>query len=155
MMLGLVLTASVLAVGVGCVDRLHRVRREQLAVEDFNRFVERVQWLSAGGEGGTGFLELSLDGRIVVDGTLAKLVVGEETLRVEVLPLPVRYLEPEVVKENLNKVSGFQTVPGLVSGARNLIPSYLDENFSLTAGSYLFELKRGEGGQLFVGIRGG
>lgn len=87
LLLGLVMTAGVLSVGLASLDRMQRVRLEQLSVEDFDRFLERVQMLGMGGEGGTGFLELSLDGEIKVGGGLAQLVVGSKTLRVEELAM--------------------------------------------------------------------
>jgi hypothetical protein len=90
MVLGLVLTASVLTVGFKCIDQLQRLRRKQRGIEDFNDFLEEIRFLSVGGEGGTGFVELGPDGEILVEGTLARLVVGGENLRDELLPLTVR-----------------------------------------------------------------
>jgi hypothetical protein len=88
-LLGLVLAAGALSVGLACVDWLQRVRVKQLAIEDFNRFVECVELLSVGGEGGTESIELSHDGWITVNETLTELVVDGERVRAEVLPLPV------------------------------------------------------------------
>jgi hypothetical protein len=90
LVLGLVLTISVLTVGLACVDQLQRLRRKQRGIEDFNDFLEEVQLLSMGGEGETGFVELDLDGELLVEETLARLVVDGENLRGELLPLPVR-----------------------------------------------------------------
>jgi hypothetical protein len=90
LVLGLVLTISVLTVGLACVDRFQRLRRKQLGIEDFNNFLEEIRFLSVGGEGGTGYVELGPEGEILVEGTLARLVVDGENLRDELLPLPVR-----------------------------------------------------------------
>ncbi len=89
LVLGLVLTTSVLSVGLACAGMVNRTRQKQVAIEDFNRFLEKIQMLGIGGVGGTGYLELKLDGEIILDGDLAVVVVGGENLRFEMLPLPV------------------------------------------------------------------
>ncbi len=87
--LGLVLTASVLSVGFACAGMVNRARQRQAAIEDFNAFLERIQMLGIGGVGGTGRLELKLEGEIILEGGLAGLVVGGENIRFENLPLTI------------------------------------------------------------------
>lgn len=90
LLLGTVLGACTLGIGVRCLAGVQRLSELQQAVDDFNAFVERARIACAGGEGNIQQIELDLPtGRIIVEGKLLQLVVGDEVRRSEVLPLPV------------------------------------------------------------------
>jgi len=90
LLLGTVLGACTLGIGVRCLAGVQRLSELQQAVDDFNAFVERARIVCAGGEGNIQQIELDLPtGRTIVEGRLLQLVVGNEIRRSEVLPLPV------------------------------------------------------------------
>jgi len=90
LLLGTVLGACTLGIGVRCLAGVQRLSELQQAVDDFNAFVERARIVCAGGEGNIQQIELDLPtGRAIVEGRLLQLMVGNEIRRSEVLPLPV------------------------------------------------------------------
>lgn len=90
LLLGTVLGACILGIGIRCLANAQELSRLQQAVDGFNAFVERARMVCAGGEGNIQQIELDLStGRIIIEGRLLQLVVGDEVRRSEVLPLPV------------------------------------------------------------------
>ncbi len=97
LLLGAVLGASTLAIGVACTNQAQRLSERQRAIDSFNFFVERARILSAGGIGSTQLVELDLAGGVIIlGGDIVELVMGEETVRSDVLPLLVYSLETRV-----------------------------------------------------------
>jgi hypothetical protein len=90
LLLGAVLGASILAIGFACLDQTQRLNERQRAIDGFNLFIERARMLSAGGVGSVQLVELELGGcKIVLEGELIQLVMGEEVVRSDVLSIPV------------------------------------------------------------------
>jgi len=90
LLLGTVLAMCALGLGVEAMTRAQSLGERQRAIESFNTFIERARMASAGGLGSEQWVELELaGGKLVVDANLVQLVVGEEVLRSEILPLPV------------------------------------------------------------------
>ena len=90
LLLGAVLGASTLAIGLTSFDRAQRLDKRQRAIDSFDLFVERALILSAGGVGSVQMVELELgEYKIVLDGKLVRLVADEELVRSDVLPIPV------------------------------------------------------------------
>jgi len=90
LLLGTVLGACTLGIGIRCLANVQRLSELQQAVDGFNNFAERARIVCAGGEGNIQQIELDLPtGKIVVEGKLLQLVVRNEIRRSEVLPLPV------------------------------------------------------------------
>jgi len=90
LLLGTVLGACTLGIGIRCLANAQELSRLQQAVDGFNAFVERARMVCAGGESNIQQIELDLStGRMIVEGRLLQLVVGNEIRRSEVLPLPV------------------------------------------------------------------
>jgi len=90
LLLGTVLGACTLGIGIRCLGNVQGLSELQQAVDGFNAFVERARIVCAGGEGNIQQIELDLPtGRAIVEGRLLQLVVGNEIRRSEVLPLPV------------------------------------------------------------------
>lgn len=90
LLLGTVLGACTLGIGVRCFGNVQNLTELQQAVDGFNDFVERARIVCAGGEGTVQQIELDLPvGSIVVEGNLLQLVVGNEVRRSELLPLPI------------------------------------------------------------------
>jgi len=90
LLLGAVLAAGALTIGTACLDQARRMGECQRATDGFNRLVERVRILSAGGVGSVQLLELDLGGySISVDGEHVQLTAGGSTLQSEVLPVPL------------------------------------------------------------------
>lgn len=90
LLLGTALAACALGLGVESMTRARSLGERQRAIESFNTFIERARIASAGGLGGEQWVELELvGGKLVFDANLVQLVVGEEVLRSEVLPLPI------------------------------------------------------------------
>jgi len=90
LLLGIVLAACALGLGMEAMARAQSLGERQRAIESFNTFVERARMASAGGLGSERWVELELSGgKLVVDANLVQLIYGEEVLRSEILPLPV------------------------------------------------------------------
>ena len=90
LLLGTVLGACTLGIGIRCLTNVQGLSELQQAVDGFNAFVERARIVCAGGEGNIQQIELDLPtGKIIVEGMLLQLVVGNEVRRSEVLPLSV------------------------------------------------------------------
>jgi hypothetical protein len=90
LLLGTVLGACTLGIGVRCLGNVQNLTELQQAVDGFNDFVDRAKIVCAGGEGSVQRIELDLPaGSIVVEGKLLRLVVGNEVRKSELLPLPV------------------------------------------------------------------
>jgi len=88
LLMGMMLAASTIAIGMDCLDRVQRMSARQRAVDSFNIFVERAQLLSAGGAGNVRLVELDLGGgSIILDGNLVQLLAGDTVVRSEVLSL--------------------------------------------------------------------
>lgn len=86
-----------MAIGVACLNQVHRMSERQRAVDGFNYFIERARMLSAGGVGGIQSAELELGGGvIIVDGETVQLVLDGELVRSDVFPLPLSAPEPEL-----------------------------------------------------------
>jgi hypothetical protein len=91
LLLGAALAACTLGLGLRCLGDVQRLGERQRTIESFNTFVERARMVSAGGVGNAQEVELELGGgRISIDAEVVQLSVGEEVLRVEILPLPIR-----------------------------------------------------------------
>ncbi len=88
LLLGTALAACALGLGIESMRRAQSLGERQRAIESFNTFVERARITSAGGLGSEHWVEL-VGGKLVFDANLVQLVVGEEVLRSEVLPLPI------------------------------------------------------------------
>lgn len=90
LLLGTVLGACTLGIGIRCLTNAQRLSELQQAVDGFNTLVERARIVCAGSEGNIQQIELDLPtGRIIVEGKLLQLMVDGEVRRSEVLPLPV------------------------------------------------------------------
>lgn len=90
LVLGSLLAASTIAIGVACLDRAQRLSEQQRAVDSFNLFVERVRVISAGGVGVAQIMELDLgDCSIVVDGELVLLMADGAVKLSDVVPLRI------------------------------------------------------------------
>lgn len=90
LLLGTVLGACTLGIGVRCLANVQKLSELQQAVDGFNAFVERAKIVCAGGEGNIQQIELDLPaGMIIVEGKLLQLVVDNEIRRSEVLSLPI------------------------------------------------------------------
>ena len=90
LLLGIVMAACTLGLGLKCIDNAQTFDLRQRAIESFNSFIERARTASAGGFGNTQLVELELGGgEIVVDSKLAQLWIDGEVLRSEVLQLPI------------------------------------------------------------------
>lgn len=90
LLLGTALAACALGLGVESIARAQSLDERQRAIESFNTFVERARITSAGGLGSEQWVELELAGsKLVFDANLVQLVIGEEVLRSEILPLPI------------------------------------------------------------------
>jgi len=91
LLLGAALAACTLGLGLRCIGDTQTFDERHRAIERFNTFVERAHMVSAGGVGNAQEVELELGGgRISIDAEVVQLSVGEEVLRVEILPLPIR-----------------------------------------------------------------
>jgi hypothetical protein len=101
LLLGTVLATCALGLGVEAMTRAQSLGERQREIESFNTFAWRARMAGAGGLGSEQWVELELaGGKLVVDANLVQLVVGEEVLRSEVLPLPV------VLDGGDNKIGG-------------------------------------------------
>jgi hypothetical protein len=90
LLLGTVLGACTLGIGIRCLGNVQNLTEVQQAVDGFNVFVERVKIVCAGGEGNVQQIELNLPvGSIVVEGELLQLVVDGEVRESELLSLPI------------------------------------------------------------------
>lgn len=90
LLLGAVLAACTLGLGTRALIQEQKLNERQKAIEGFNSFIERARMASAGGLGSVQHVELELTGaEIMVDANLVQLVVGEEVLRSELMPLPL------------------------------------------------------------------
>lgn len=97
LLLGAMLGASTLAIGIACLDQAQRLSEKQRAIDGFNLFIERTRMLSAGGVGSIQFVELKLgEGSIILDGESVQLVIGEEIVRSDVIPLPISAPESQL-----------------------------------------------------------
>jgi len=91
LLLGVALAACTIGLGLRCLGDVQRLGGRHRAIESFNTFVERARMVSAGGVGNAQEVELELGGgRISIDAEVVQLSVGEEGLRSEILPLPIR-----------------------------------------------------------------
>jgi hypothetical protein len=90
LLLGTVLGACTLGIGIRCLASAQKLSGMQRAIDSFNALMERARIVCAGGEGNVQQIELDLPtGRIIIEGKLLQLVIGDEVRRSEVLPLPV------------------------------------------------------------------
>jgi hypothetical protein len=90
LLLGTVLGAYTLGIGIRCLASAQKLSGMQRAIDSFNALVERARIVCAGGKGNVQQIELDLPtGRIIIEGRLLQLVIGDEVRRSEVLPLPV------------------------------------------------------------------
>ena len=90
LLLGIVMAACTLGLGLKCIDNAQGLSQRQRAIEGFNSFIERARMVSAGGLGNVQLVELELGGgEIVIDSKLAQLWIDGEVLRSEVLQLPI------------------------------------------------------------------
>ena len=90
LLLGAVLAACALGIGAETLTRVQSLSERQRAIESFDTFVDRARMVSAGGLGNHQRVGLELaGGKLVVNADLVQLVIGEEVLRSEILPLPV------------------------------------------------------------------
>ncbi len=97
LLLGAMLGASTLAIGVACLDQAQRLGNRQRAIDGFNLFVERARMLSAGGVGSIQLVELELgESSIILDGKFVQLVMDGEVIRSDVLLLPISAPEPQL-----------------------------------------------------------
>lgn len=98
LLLGTVLGASTLAIGLSCLDQAQRMSERQRAIDSFNGFIERARMLSAGGVGSVQSVELELGGgMIIVEGKTVQLVLDGNLVRSEVLSLPLSTPELQLV----------------------------------------------------------
>jgi hypothetical protein len=90
LLLGAILGASALALGFKAMGRAADTETRQRAIRSFNEFIERARIVALGGVGSTQQVELELSGaQMLFDGRLVQLVDGDETLRSEVIQLPI------------------------------------------------------------------
>lgn len=90
LLLGVIFGACTFGIGAKCLMRAQNATGEQRAIESFNTFVERARAACMGGVGSAQQVRLELSGsRVLVDGRLVQLAVGDGVLRTEILPLPV------------------------------------------------------------------
>jgi hypothetical protein len=88
LLLGAMLGAGALAIGMACLDQARRMSEQQRAVDSFDLMVERAMIISGGGEGNKQYLELELGSySIKVDGNLVRLMDGKTAIRADALPL--------------------------------------------------------------------
>ena len=96
-LLGAVLGASTLGIGLACLDQARRSSERQQAIDSFDLFIQQVRMLSAGGVGSVQLIEIHTgDGVIVLDKNVARLVVDDEVVRSDILPLPVFTSTPQL-----------------------------------------------------------
>lgn len=96
MMIGALLAAGTVSIGIEAIGRAQRMSDLQRAVESFNLFVEQSRILCAGGLGESRLVEMELgEGRIALKGNLVQLLV-RGTVRSELLPLPISGVENEL-----------------------------------------------------------
>lgn len=92
LLLGVVLGASAIAIGVTCLDRTQRLSERQRAIDSFNLLVEHAKIISAGGMGSVQLVELDLgDSSILVDGEHVQLLTGGAVTRSEIIPLQMSF----------------------------------------------------------------
>ncbi|MEM3420784.1 MAG: hypothetical protein QW315_00800 [Candidatus Hadarchaeum sp.] len=88
-MLGAIMAAGTVALGIETISRAQRMAQFQRAVESFDLFVEQCRLLCAGGLSDSRLVEIELgDGKIALKGNLVQLFI-EGTVRTELLPLPI------------------------------------------------------------------
>jgi hypothetical protein len=90
LLLGAILGASALALGFKAMGRAADTETRQRAIRSFNEFIERAHIVALGGVGSAQQVELELSGaQMLFNGRLVQLVDGDETLRSEVIQLPI------------------------------------------------------------------
>ncbi len=90
LLLGTMLAASTVAIGAACLERAERMSERQRMIDSFNAFVERAQFLSAGGVGSIQAVDLDLGGGwIRVEGKCVQLLNDNSVLRGELVPLEI------------------------------------------------------------------
>ncbi|MGQ9787791.1 MAG: hypothetical protein ACUVQM_00525 [Candidatus Hadarchaeaceae archaeon] len=95
-LIGAILTAGTVSIGVEAISRAQRMTTQRRAIESFDLFVEQSRILCAGGLGDSRFVYIELgDGLIVLKGNIVQLLIGG-TARSELLPLPVLESENEL-----------------------------------------------------------
>lgn len=95
-MLGAIIAAGTVALGIETISRAQRMAQFQRAVGSFNLFVEQCRLLCAGGLSESKLVEIELgDGKIALKGNLVQLLI-EGTVRTELLPLPIFGEEDEL-----------------------------------------------------------
>ena len=97
LLLGLVLGASALGLGVSCLQRAKTLADEQRALSDFEEFVLKARQISSGGVGSWQRVRFELpESAIVLEGRLAQLLWKGEVRAAELLPLPVASETPRI-----------------------------------------------------------
>lgn len=95
-MIGAILAAGTVSIGIEAISRAQRMSSQRRAIEGFNLFVEQSCILCAGGLGDSRLVDIELgDGLIVLKGNIVQLLIGG-TVRSEVLPLPILASENEL-----------------------------------------------------------
>jgi len=101
LLVGLVLGALTLGVGVSCLSRGKALVDEQRALADFEEFVLRTKHVSSGGVGSWQRVELELpEGAIAIEGRLAQLLWKGEVRMTELLPFPFSSDAPKLERGN-------------------------------------------------------
>ncbi|MFH1821629.1 MAG: hypothetical protein ABH852_04215, partial [Methanobacteriota archaeon] len=74
--------------GAACLERVQRMGERQRVIDSFDLFVERAEFLSAGGMGSTQLVELDLgEDSIIVEGRCIQLLTGDAVVRSKIIPL--------------------------------------------------------------------
>lgn len=85
------LAAVAIGLGTKSLERFSFMRSKQKSIQSFDKFVEAATVIGYGEIGRSKQVYLELDGgRIIVEGSLARLERDNETFRSKYLPLPIR-----------------------------------------------------------------
>ena len=90
LLLGVIFGACAFGLGVKCLTQAQNTIDKQQAIESFNAFVEQAHAACMGSVGNARQVELKLSGgRMLIHDRLVQLVMDNESLKTEILPLPV------------------------------------------------------------------
>jgi len=90
LLLGVIFGACTFGIGAKCLMRAQNSTEKQRAIESFNAFVEQAHATCMGSVSNARQVELELSGgRILIHDRLVQLVVDNESLKTEILPLPI------------------------------------------------------------------
>lgn len=131
LIISLALGMFAIVLGTKSMARVGGLLEDQQSIESFDTLVEHVYSISFGGVGGKRNFELELpESEIIVWGKIIQLEIENETLRSEVLPLPIL-------------LDGFEDEFSIQSGGYTLeLQRVSDDSSALGKGDYFLRLSR-------------